>query len=161
MKNLRLVLTSIAVCLFLLLVCALVLLVSQQQQLPLVVMTPSFRSRWKRNRYASSSEQHNVDSYREIDVPISSISIDSTNYSYSLFTVLHTKFSGENIERGGYQVDAQQSVREFSLIRLKPSEINEKTRLMRSRIVVSNRVGKCRIYFQHKKLNFYFGKIKV
>ena len=143
MKNLRLVLTSIAACLFLLLVCALVLLVSQQQQLPLVVMTPSFRSRWKRNRYASSSEQHNVDSYREIDVPISSISIDSTNYSYSLFTVLHTKFSGENIERGGYQVDAQQS--QFSVIRLKPSEINEKTRFMKSRTVVSNRVGKCGI----------------
>ena len=41
----------------------LVSLINQQQQLPLVVMTPSLRSRWKRNRYDrySSSDQDEKD----------------------------------------------------------------------------------------------------
>ena len=68
MKSLRWLLTSFTMCLSLLLMSVLVLsLINQQQQLPLVVMSPSLRSRWKRNRYnnryiSSSSEHEDEDS---------------------------------------------------------------------------------------------------
>ena len=64
MKSLRSLLTSVTLFLLILLVSGLILsLINQQQQLPLVVMTPSLRSRWKRNRYDrySSSDQDEKD----------------------------------------------------------------------------------------------------
>ena len=78
MKGLRWLFTTFTMCLSLLLMSVLILsTVNHQQQLPLVVMTPSLRSRWKRNRYlylttTSASDQGD----REIKLTESNESLD-------------------------------------------------------------------------------------
>lgn len=60
MRNVHWLLKSLFVCSVICCVCLCLLMTTvNQQQLPLVVMTPSHRSRWKRNRYATAQQELN------------------------------------------------------------------------------------------------------